>query len=120
MGFFALNVMQAKGSRVSELYTPFSPTVTQKVDMIRKSSIAQQGPEQKMINNRFTVYSNDLVSRSFEIFSLHNIFVQTDNFVGLYRIGFFFFIDAIFLLLGSLYLFAHARPKFYLITPSLS
>ncbi len=114
--FFAAMAYTGGNTRTGELYNPYSQKVTEQVNILRKASIAHpENLSEKLINNRFTIYANDINSRMFDALSFKSTFSETDTFVSLYGTGFFFFLDAIFLILGALYLFADKRREFYLV-----
>jgi 4-amino-4-deoxy-L-arabinose transferase-like glycosyltransferase len=100
-------------SRMSELVLPNSSIITSQVNEIRKTAI--RSPVIPFMANRYTVYVQTIVAKLLRIFSPTYLFVEGDQFFLPGRQSFFYFIDAIFIALGSLFLFTKKRLYFVII-----
>lgn len=101
-------------SRISEIFLPTSATIPPEVDYLRKISI--DSPLTQLYANKLTVYVQILITKLYRIFSPTYLFLEGDEFFSLWRHGMLYVIDAIFLIIGSLYLFAKKHTIFILIT----
>lgn len=97
-------------SRISELVLPNSPIIVSQVNDIRKNSV--QFLMRPLMVNKYTVYVQTLLSKLFRIFSPTYLFVEGDQFFLPGRQSFFYFIDALLLFIGSLYVFTKNRLFF--------
>ncbi len=102
--FFAISVSHGSETRVGEIFTPGAPDIASQVNDLRKNSVSQV-PMMNLLDNKFTIYFQILFSKVVNIFSPAYLFFQSDDFVGIYRHGLFYFLDAIFLFLGAASLF---------------
>lgn len=109
LGFFIL-LKTSPTSRISELVLPNSPIIVSQVNDIRKNSV--QFLMRPFMANRYTVYVQTLLSKLFRIFSPTYLFVEGDQFFLPGRQSFFYFIDALLLFIGSLYVFTKNRLYF--------
>lgn len=89
--------------RLSEIYTPSSPDIALQVNDIRKQSITN--PLLSLFENKMTVYLRVIINRFFDVFSANYLFTSGDTFFSLWRIGLFYYLDALFILMGSIFLF---------------
>ncbi|MFH0749588.1 MAG: glycosyltransferase family 39 protein [Candidatus Gottesmanbacteria bacterium] len=113
--FFLMQVTRTTtGSRVSELFLPTNSTIASEVDYFRKNSISSWLTQ--VYTNKMTVYIQILVTKLYRIFSPTYLFLEGDEFFSLWNHGMFYAIDALFLIIGSLYLFSKKRVEFILIT----
>ncbi len=111
---FAFSVFSTSGqSRVGELINLNAPQVSSEVDYIRKVSI--QNPLTAIFENKVTVFSRILLTKLFKSFSFDYLFVYGDNFYSILRHGFFYVLDALFLVLGFAYVFAKKKSAFFLL-----
>lgn len=116
VGFFALSLFSGSGnSRGGDLFFPSSPDIVEEVDYIRKNSISPAFIN-SIFENKATVYFKMLADRVFIAFNPTRLFVATDDYASLYGHGFFYLIDALFLILGVMFLFVRNRLKFFLIS----
>lgn len=113
IGFIFLLRMAPEGSRISEIVFPNSPLVSQQVDALRKVTI--QNPLLSIIVNKYTVYAQMIIEKLFRIFSPSYLFVEGDQFFLPVKQSFFYIIDIIFVVLGSLYMFSKYRFKYLII-----
>lgn len=102
--FFALQVSRGSETRVGELFTPGSADIAVTVNDLRKNSVSEI-PITNLLDNKFTIYLEILFSKVLNIFSPAYLFFRSDDFVGIYRHGLFYFLDAVFLFLGAACLF---------------
>lgn len=96
-----------EGSRLSEVLLPNSPVVASQVDAVRKFSLAS--PFIPVITNKYTQYLQILSSKLLDIFSPKYLFVNGDQFFLPISQSFFYYIDSIFMVLGTLVLFSRKR-----------
>ncbi|MDQ5900543.1 MAG: 2 protein [Patescibacteria group bacterium] len=108
VGFFAFSqFFLQSGSRVTEILTPFSQSVTNEVNSARQSTISS--PFDSLLINKFTIYARILLDKIVNIFSLSFLFYNGDSFFGLYKSGLFYIIDSVFLIIGIGFLFIKKR-----------
>ncbi|MCL5434959.1 MAG: glycosyltransferase family 39 protein [Patescibacteria group bacterium] len=111
---FAFFVFTTSGqSRVGELINLSAPQISSEVDYIRKVSI--QNPLTNIFENKITVFSRIILTKLFKSFSFDYLFVYGDQFYSLLRHGFFYVLDALFLVLGFAYVFAKRKSTFFLL-----
>ncbi|OGH24792.1 MAG: hypothetical protein A3B47_00265 [Candidatus Levybacteria bacterium RIFCSPLOWO2_01_FULL_39_24] len=93
------------GKRLSEIYTPWSQSIAEKVNLDRKLSI--NSPINNLIINKYTVFAKDFLNKYLGAFSPQYQFITGDSnmYVSLWNHGYFYYVDLIFLLLGFYYLF---------------
>lgn len=101
-------------SRLSELLTPSNPGVIQEVNDIRGKSI--QTPFTNLFTNKYTIFANTIVEKTLASFAIRYLFIQGDEFFSIWRHGLFYYLDAFFIVLGSVILFAKKRAVFVLIS----
>lgn len=104
-------------SRLGELLTPFNSDIASQVDAIRKTSI--QTPFTGIFTNKYTVFANIIFTKVFNIFSSAFLFATGDEFFSIWRHGLFYYIDALFIVLGSLFMFSKKRAVFVFIASLL-
>lgn len=104
----------ASTSRLSEIISPSSPIFTSQVIGVRQASI--QNIVTETFENKGTMFVRYMISKFFNIFSADYLFVSGDAFYSLYRHGFFYIADVVFLILGMLYSFAVKRKVFFFLT----
>lgn len=95
------------GARLSEILLPNSPIVASQVDLIRKNSLSS--PFVPFIVNKHVAYIQIVFSKLFQVFSPQYVFVQGDQFFLPVNQGFFYYLDSIFIVLGTLFLFVKKR-----------
>lgn len=101
---------QPNSSRLGEIITPNNPAIVAQVDAVRKQSV--QNPLTHMFENKMTVYSDVVINNFLNIFSPSYLFAHGDTFFSMYTHGLFYMIDAVFLLIGAFWLFAHNKKLF--------
>lgn len=106
-GFYVLTKLDPSGSRLGDLFLPQSPAVAEAVNHIRKTAIAS--PLLSLIINKYTVYFQLILPKLFRIFSPSYLFVQGDQFFLPGRQSFFYYLDAPFLFIGTVWMFAKHR-----------
>lgn len=94
-------------SRLGDLLTPNSQAVTEQVNALRKSSL--RSSITPLLVNRYVVYAQTIFAKIFRVFSPQYLFVDGDQFFLPVSQGFFHYLDAIFILIGSLALFNRKR-----------
>ncbi|MCL6096380.1 MAG: glycosyltransferase family 39 protein [Patescibacteria group bacterium] len=112
--FFAFSVFTTTGSsRVGELISLNSPEISKEVDYIRKVSI--QNPFTGIFENKVTIFSRIILTKLFKSLSFDYLFVFGDQFYSILRHGFFYVLDALFLVLGFVYAYSLKRRAFFLL-----
>jgi len=112
--FFLLTIkLHPGGSRISEILTPNAPEITRQVDAIRKSSV--HNPLTNLFENKLTIFGKIIIIKFFNTISFDYLFLFGDNFWGIWSHGLFYYIDAIFLFVGSAYVCIQNKKKFLLI-----
>jgi 4-amino-4-deoxy-L-arabinose transferase-like glycosyltransferase len=117
---FALSLSsQLVGDRISEIQTPNSQTIKDQVNLERRQSL-QIPIIKEALTNKYTVYLNNFIQKYLYNFSTDILFLNGDHaFTGsLWRHGYFYYIDALFVLLGLIYLYT-SYPKFLALLASL-
>ena len=102
LGFFIGTKSNPSGSRLGELFLPNSVDVASTVDKLRKSAIVS--PITHLVLNKYVVYMQTTVDKIFRIFSPSYLFVEGDEIFLPIRQGFFYYLDAIFLCIGAIYI----------------
>lgn len=115
--FTAFFVFQLKTSpdpsRVREILLPNSSEVKSAVDEIRRISLAS--PILPFLVNKYAVYVQILVSKLYRIFSPSYLFIEGDQFFLPGRQSFFYYLDFLFLVIGSLVLYAKRKLAFWIV-----
>lgn len=104
----------SSGGRTSEFFLPSDPTIAPIVDTLRKETM--DFPFKSLFINKLTVYKWQAATKFFNIFSATYLFLQGDQFYSLWRHGFFYAIDIIFMLLGFAFLIKKKPREALLIT----
>jgi hypothetical protein len=91
------------GSRIGELFLPSSPVIANAVNESRKASI--QFPGMPLFINKYSVYLETLLSKLFRIMSPTYLFSEGDQFFLPAVQSFFYNIEFLFMIIGTLYLF---------------
>lgn len=102
-------------SRVSELATPFSRQISRQVELERSQSIDHLGS--RLFINRYGEFANNFIRKYLNSFSPDLLFNKGDEtaLISLWKHGYFYYFDLIFLLIGGYFLFRIKRRYFYLI-----
>jgi len=111
---FAFSVFSTSGpSRVGELINLNSPEISKEVDYVRK--VSMQNPFTGIFENKITIFSRIVLTKLFKSFSFDYLFVYGDNFYSILRHGFFYVLDALFLLIGFAAAYAFKKRVFFLL-----
>jgi len=112
---FAFSVFTTSGqSRVGELINLNAPQISSQVDYVRK--VSMQNPLTGIFENKITIFSRIVLTKLFKSFSFDYLFVFGDNFYSILRHGFFYVLDAFFLLIGFAAIYAFKKRVFFLLT----
>lgn len=117
---FLLNLSRTSvGTRTSELMSPSSTAITSQVISERTQSL--QSPLNKILLNRYTLYLKTFVDKYLYNFSTDILFLDGDHtfMVSLWKMGYFYYLDAFLIILGLIYLFNHHRSFLYLLLFSI-
>ncbi len=119
--FFLITLTSSStSSRLSELSTLQNPSVSKTVDNERR--LTTQTPLTKVFSNKPIVYGKEQIEKYLKVFSPEFLFIQgeTRSTFSLWFHGYFYYIDAAFMLLGMCYLFAYKRRVFVLLLALLA
>lgn len=96
--------------RMNQLFTPFDPSIAAEVDMQRRLSLSS--PLTNLFANKPVVYVKELVIKFMGAFSPSILFTNGEGMAtfALWQHGLFYPIDALFLLLGAIFLYIGAGP----------
>lgn len=112
---FAFAVFTTTGqSRAGELISLNAPQISQEVDYVRKVSI--QNPLTSLFENKITVFSRIVLTKLFKSFSFDYLFVYGDQFYSILRHGFFYVLDALFLIMGLVASYKYRKSTFFLLS----
>ena len=111
---FAVSVFTTKGqSRTGELISFNSPQIAQEVDYIRK--VSMPSALTPVFENKFTIFSRIILTKLFKSFSFDYLFVYGDQFYSIFRHGFFYVLDALFLVFGFAASYGLKKRAFFLL-----
>lgn len=112
--FFVVSIKTSSVfSRASEIISINDPEIIRIVNETRKTTV--DNPLNQLFDNKYSVFVNILVIKFFKTFSFDYLFLTGDHFYSLYTHGFFYAVDALFILFGMLFAFVKERKKFYLL-----
>lgn len=108
---------QSVGNRVSELATPNSQKIIDQVILERQQSL-QTRPLKFLLTNRYTVYIRNFTQKYLYNFSTDILFLEGDHTAtgSLWKHGYFYYIDAILLIFGIIYLYINHKKFLGLIS----
>lgn len=111
---FSLNSGNA-GKRLSEVSTPSSQSIIDKVNFDRRLSV--NFILNPLISNKYTVFAKDFLNKYVGIFSPQYQFISgdSDTHLSLWYHGYFYYVDLIFLLLGLYCLFRKNKKASFLL-----
>lgn len=113
MFFFISTLTQQGGTaRGDELLLPDSPAIIERVNDFRKLTL--QNPLLELFENKYTVYGAVLVKNIFNIFSPTYLFANADYFFMMGGHGLFYYVDALFLIVGAIIVFLYRKIIFLL------
>lgn len=111
---FALSVFTTRGqSRVGELISLNASQISNEVDYVRKVSISN--PLTSVFENKITIFARIILAKLFKSFSFDYLFIYGDQFYSILRHGFFYVLDALFLLIGFAASYKYKKSVFFLI-----
>lgn len=118
--FFILSKIDSSGSRLGDLFFLNSSDVAQTVNSMRRTTITS--PLMSVLINKYVIYAQTILDKVFRIFSLSYLFVDGDQFFLPIKQGFFYYLDAIFMFIGAIYIGlkhkTYAWPLLFLIAVS--
>lgn len=117
ISFLLIITTKSDGSRISELFLPNNPQIASTVDAIRKNTMSN--PFTPFFVNKFSVYLQFITTKFYRMFSPVYLFLEGDQFFSLYRHGFFYALDFVFLAGGFLVLFLKKRSVFFLLSSTI-
>jgi len=108
---------QVIGGRVSELATPFSQEVADQVNLERRQSV-QSNPLKIILTNKYTVYAKNFTQKYLYNFSTDILFLEGDHTAtgSLWKMGYFYYIDIILIIMGIVFLYIKNRNFLILIS----
>jgi 4-amino-4-deoxy-L-arabinose transferase-like glycosyltransferase len=110
--FFALQLKSYGGSaRGTEILLPNNPSIVTLVNDFRNVSIPN--PFMSLFENKYTTYMSILIKSTLNIFSPTYLFTNADYFFLVSGHGLFYYIDALLLIVGAVWLFMYQRKLFY-------
>ncbi len=106
----------SSGSRLSELSSLSAPQISQQVDSERRMEVAM--PFSGIFSNKVVVYGQNFLNKYLDNFSTDLLFVRGDNAmrVTLWQHGYFYYLDALFLLIGFVVLWKKHKQVAGLLT----
>jgi len=110
LAWFLLSMKtQPVGSRISELFSPFSQVVVQTVDNERRLSMIT--PVAAIFSNKLVVFLKLSLEKYLGIFSPDFLFLHGEGRAtfSLWYHGLFYYLDFIFLILGAIFLFSRDK-----------
>jgi len=107
---------QSVGKRVSELVTPNSSQIKDQVNLERQQSL-QSKSLNYLFTNKYTVYAKNFTQKYFYNFSTDILFLEGDHTAtgSLWKMGYFYYIDALLIIMGIIYLYIKHRNFLFLI-----
>jgi 4-amino-4-deoxy-L-arabinose transferase-like glycosyltransferase len=109
--FFSLQ-LNPSTSRMGELLTPGNAGIVNEVNEIRAKSV--KTPITNIFTNKYTIFTNTIAVKTLASFAIRYLFIQGDEFFSIWRHGLFYYLDAFFIVLGAVILFARKRAVFVL------
>jgi 4-amino-4-deoxy-L-arabinose transferase-like glycosyltransferase len=101
--FFVLRTyFYSTTGRYGDFLLPNSNYIVSKVNLFRSATISNFYSD-KLIN-KYTVYLDEIFRKFLNIFSVNYLFTQGDEFFAINTHGLFYFIDAIFMLFGLIFI----------------
>lgn len=108
VGLFVL--LSQSGSRTSEILTPFSPSIAEEINSIRKTSI--HTPFTAIFENKYVFYAKEVGDKLLSTLSFQYLFVSGDNFFAQWKHGLFYPVESLFLLIGLFLLVKKKKREF--------
>jgi len=107
VAFYILTKTDPSGSRLGDLLLPQSSSIADVVNQLRKTTI--DTALLPLLVNKYTIYFQILLSKFFRIFSASYLFTEGDQFFLPGGQSFFYWLDAVFILLGFIRMFTKQR-----------
>lgn len=106
LNFIVTLSKQSIGNRVTELATPYSQKITDQVNIERQQSIQFKYLNHLLIN-KYTVYFKNFTQKYLYNFSTDILFLEGDHTStgSLWKQGYFYYIDALLIIMGIVYLY---------------
>ena len=111
LGYLLLLKLQPGASRIGELFSFSDPKIIGTVDTLRKTSLTT--PTNSIFDNKITICTIVLITKFFKTFSFDYLFVYGDSFFSLWHHGLFYYLDAVFLFIGTIATFVLSKRVFY-------
>lgn len=102
------------GSRASEILLPSNSGITVRVNDFRGASL--NSPLMSLVENKYTVYGSVLLKSALSIFSPIYLFTNADYFFLIGGHGLFYYLDLIFLIIGTVWVFLFRKKLFLFLT----
>ncbi len=108
---YAIQTLTAGKNRVSEISSPYMPSIATTVDYQRKQSL--DTPLNGFFSNKFTVFVDYSIEKYINTFSPNFLFLSGDAKpqFSLWEHGVFYIIDAIFIIIGLYFLFKRNQKE---------
>lgn len=112
---FAFAVFTTKGpSRTGELISLNATQISDEVNYIRQISI--RNPLTDFFENKPGIFLRVIFTKLFKSFSFDYLFIYGDQFYSILRHGFFYVLDALFLVLGLAGAYKYKKSIFFLLS----
>ncbi len=110
---------QLTGNRLVEIQTLNSQSIKDQVNLERRQSL-QVPIIKELFTNKYTIYVNNFIQKYLYNFSTDILFINGDHTTtgSLWKHGYFYYIDAVLILFGIIYLYSK-YPKFLILLSCL-
>jgi 4-amino-4-deoxy-L-arabinose transferase-like glycosyltransferase len=107
---------QSVSKRINELSTPNDSQIVNQVNLERQQSIQYQ-PLKFLLTNKYTVYIKNFTQKYLYNFSADILFLDGDHTTtgSLWKMGYFYYIDALMIIMGIIHLYLKNRNFLFLI-----
>ncbi|MFZ2153335.1 MAG: hypothetical protein WAV41_04810 [Microgenomates group bacterium] len=111
--FYLIKTFSSHEVRLGELITPHSPIIVNEVIQNRTASVSS--PLTPLINNRYVIFLKFIITKYLTNFSPDLFFLTGDHtfMVSLWQHGYFYYLDALLLFIGIVYLFSRYPYAFF-------
>lgn len=111
---FALSVFTTSGpSRTGELISLNAPQISSEVNYIREVSI--RNSLTNIFENKPAVFLRVIFTKLYKSFSFDYLFIYGDQFYSILRHGFFYVLDALFIIMGIVATYRYRKSTFFLL-----
>jgi 4-amino-4-deoxy-L-arabinose transferase-like glycosyltransferase len=100
--FFVFQLKQFQATRNAEILLPTNPQIANQVMEFRKATM--QNSYLNLFDNKISTYLTVLTKNTFNALSFNYLFVSADYFFMLGAHGLFYYLDAVFLIIGFCFL----------------